>query len=34
MTPICTGFGTYQRGPKSSQGKLADLDALVLVPCL
>jgi hypothetical protein len=28
MIPINTGFGTNQRGPKSGQGKLADLDAL------
>ena len=29
MIPIHAGFGTNQRGPKSGQGKLADLDALV-----
>ena len=28
MMPIPTGFGVNQRGPKSGQGKLADLDAL------
>jgi hypothetical protein len=26
--PILTGFGPHPRGPKSGQGKLADLDAL------
>jgi hypothetical protein len=30
MMPISTGFGVNQRGPKSGQGKLADLDALNL----
>ncbi len=30
MIPICAGFGTNQRGPKSGQCKLADLDALTL----
>ena len=29
--PILTGFGPNPRGPKSGQGKLADLDALVLL---
>src|SRR5713101_1427356 len=28
--PILTGFGPNPRGPKSGQGKLADLDALCL----
>jgi hypothetical protein len=28
MIPICAGFGTNQRGPKSDQDKLADLDTL------
>ena len=28
--PILTGFGPNPRGPKSGQGKLADLDALIL----
>ena len=28
--PILTGFGPHPRGPKSGQGKLADLDALSL----
>ena len=26
--PMLTGFGPHQRGPKSGQDKLADLDAL------
>ena len=28
IMPILTGFGPNPRGPKSGQGKLADLDAL------
>ena len=28
--PTITGFGPNSRGPKSGQGKLADLDALLL----
>jgi hypothetical protein len=29
--PISTGFRTLKRDPKNSQGKLADLDGLVLI---
>ena len=32
IMPILTGFGPNSRGPKSGQGKLADLDALSLRP--
>src|SRR2546423_15611386 len=32
IVPILTGFGPHPRGPKSGQGQLADLDALVLNP--
>ena len=34
IMPILTGFGPNPKGPKSGQGKLADLDALEVGSCL